>query len=440
MVHELTAESRTYEIPGFGPYRTSIDGVLELEHPYVDMLVRGKALVAELQDELMRQVVTALNGPELLDVINRQFVDPVLLSHPIRVVEMIQNPVFSSFSLFNEAGHAVASATSYRYIGFTLAGGLAVRDASGTTWEVPVHWPGASLSLRTGPDLPPQLEGDLKTLQVYPRELRRELVGRLLQREAVADLVYDLITVRPPTELAHILDHRLKVADLVYDQRELPEGYEPAYRIGAFAIDTIDPSHVMAEKNYVSVKATGSFAVDGHSGLYPFTVFLCLSLTGLGQGRCEQVENSGCKVHLMVPSFEYQTRMDRPEVSGDEAVIMHFTVTNRLPKTNVFLIWHTPLEGFRNEFLDIVHLESGEAVQYKGILASRAAPSRENGSYIELEAGASRSTTIDLREAYTFSRPGTYRVTFRQMGGKDDESPVSTEFVLKAPAAMVYES
>lgn len=127
--------------------------------------------------------------------------------------------------------------------------------------------------------------------------------------------------------------------------------------------------------------------------------------------------------------------MDRPVVSGDHPVIMHFTVTNLLPKTNVFLIWHTPFEGFRNEFLDIVHLESGEVVPYEGILASRAAPSRTNGSYIELHAQASRSASIDLREAYMFSRPGTYRVTFRWLGRRDNENPACTEFVLEEPTA-----
>jgi len=113
---------------------------------------------------------------------------------------------------------------------------------------------------------------------------------------------------------------------------------------------------------------------------------------------------------------------------------MHFTVTNRLPKTNVFLIWHTPFEGFRNEFLEILHLESGEEIQYEGMLASRAPPSREGGSYIELEADVSRSAAIDLRDAYTFTRPGTYRVTFKELGGRDDDHPASTEFVLREAA------
>jgi hypothetical protein len=65
------------------------------------------------------------------------------------------------------------------------------------------------------------------------------------------------------------------------------------------------------------------------------------------------------------------------------------------------------------------------------MLASRAAPSRENGSYIELDPEASRCATIDLREAYTFIHPGTYRVTFKELGGRDDDHPASTEFVLQ---------
>jgi hypothetical protein len=246
--------------------------------------------------------------------------------------------------------------------------------------------------------------------------------------------VYKLVAARPPTELAYVLDDRLSIADLEYDGRELPEGYEPGYRVDDFVTETASPSYVVVGSDYLSVKVIGHFSVDGHSRRYPFTAFFCLSLSAMGQGLCEQVENTDCRVLFRVPTFDYSLGMDRSEVSADDPVIMHFTVTNRLPKTNIFLIWHTPFEGFRNEFLDIVHLESGKEIQYEGMLASRAPPSREGGSYLELEAEASRSATIDLRDAYTFTRPGTYRVTFRQLGGRDDENSASTQFVLREPA------
>jgi hypothetical protein len=431
LVHELTAESRSYQIPGLGPYPTNIDGVLELEHPYVVDFERARALVDGGMDELTRQLMTALNAPDMLELVNRQFVTPVFLPHPIRTVEAILEPECSSFALYKDPDHAVPSATDYRYVGFVLSGKLAVRDATGGGWEVPFYWPGASFSLPTGTEMPPCLAGKLSLLQVYPRDLLRDRVRYFLKPDEVADHVYELIATRPPTELAYVLDDRLSIADLEYDGRELPQGYEPGYRVDDFAIEGAVPSYVIAEKNYVSVKVIGHFTLGGHSLPYPFTAFFCLSLSAMGQGRCEQVENTDCRVLFRVPTFDYSFRMDRPEVAADDPLIIHFTVTNRLTKTNVFLIWHTPFEGFRNEFLDIIHLESGEVVEYEGILASRAAPSRENGSYIELAAGTSGSTTIDLREAYTFSRPGTYRVTFRRLGGGNDENPVSTEFVLK---------
>jgi hypothetical protein len=431
LVHELTAESRSYQIPGLGRYPTSIDGVLELDHPYVVDFERAKALVEGAMDELTGQLVTALNAPDLLELVNRQFVTPVFLPHPIRLVEAVLEPECSSFALYKDPGHAVPSATDYRYVGFNLSGKLAVRDSAGGTWELRFYWPGASLSLTTGPEVPPRLAGRLSLLQVYSRDLLRDRVGHYLKPEAVADHVYELIAARPPTELAYVLDDRLSIADLEYDGRELPEGYEPGYRVNDFVIETASPSYVVVESDYLSVKACGRFALDGHSRRYPFTAFFCLSLSAMGQGRCEQVENTDCPVLFRVPTFDYSLRMDRPEVSADDPVIMHFTVTNRLPKTNIFLIWHTPFEGFQNEFLDIVHLESGTELQYEGMLASRVPPSRESGSYLELEAEASRSATIDLRDAYTFTRPGTYRVTFRQLGGRDDDHPASTEFVLQ---------
>lgn len=430
MVHELTGESRNYLIPSLGEYRTNLDGVLELDHPYIRELERGEALVDDSREALARRLVDVLNTPALLELINRQLVHPMLLPNPVTAVDGITGAEFSAFSLYGDTEHTKVSATSYGYLGFTIGGRLVVRDTGGAVREVPFYWPRASIALTTPADAPPTLEGSLEALQIYPRDVYREDVGRYLKRETVGDLVYELITTRPPTDLAYMLDRRLDVADLVYDDRGLPKRYVPEYRITDFAVDTITPSYVNAEDNYVSVKVTGSFAVDGHSNSYTFTAFLCISLTSLKAGGCELVENGDCRFSVGIPAFEYAIRMDHPEFSADDPMIMHFTVTNRLPKTNVFLIWHTPLEGFRNEFLDIVHLESGEAVQYEGPLVSRAAPRRENGSYLELAAGASKSAAIDLRGAYTFTRPGTYRVTFRRLGGWDDKNPASAEFVL----------
>jgi len=149
LVHELTAESRSYEIPGLGPYPTNIDGVLELDHPYVVDFERAKALVEGGMDELTRQLASALNAPDLLELVNRQFVTPVFLPHPIHTVEAVMEPECSSRALYEDPDHAVPSATDYRYVGFNLSGKLAVRDSAGGTWEVPFYWPGASLSLKT---------------------------------------------------------------------------------------------------------------------------------------------------------------------------------------------------------------------------------------------------------------------------------------------------
>jgi hypothetical protein len=430
MEHELTGESRNYMIPSLGEYRTNLDGVLKLDHPYAHDLERGQALVDASRKELTRQLLEALNAPALLELINRQLVHPMLLPNPASAVDGITGLEFSGFSLYGDAGHTKVSATSYGYIGFTIAGRLSIRDTGGTVRDVPFYWPKASLALTVSVDTTVKLAGTFEALQVYAGDIHLADSGRYMQRETIGNLVYEIITTRPPTELAYMLDHRLAVADLVYDERELPQRYTPGYRITDFSIDAITPSYVKVEENYVSLQVSGRFSVDGHPNSYAFTADLCLSLASLSEGGCELVENGDCRFSVAIPTFGYALRMERSELSADDPLIMHFTVTNLLPKTNVFLIWHTPLEGFRNEFLDIVHVESGEVVEYEGILASRTAPSRENGSFIELAAGGSRSTTIDLRGAYTFTRPGTYRVAFRRLGGWDDENPASTEFVL----------
>jgi hypothetical protein len=89
-------------------------------------------------------------------------------------------------------------------------------------------------------------------------------------------------------------------------------------------------------------------------------------------------------------------------------VPLEFTLTNHTGAGLYLLNWFTPVEGLGGEIFEV--RRDGQSIPYRGPLAARADPTPE--AYIYLEAGGSASTAVDLAQAYDFSQPGEYSITF----------------------------
>ena len=84
-----------------------------------------------------------------------------------------------------------------------------------------------------------------------------------------------------------------------------------------------------------------------------------------------------------------------------------FVLTNKSDTIGYYVLkWHTPLEGFRNNFLKVYCNE--EELAYEGIMVKRGDP--DPTSYDLLFPGSSLSASVYLGEAYDISKPGMYRV------------------------------
>lgn len=84
-----------------------------------------------------------------------------------------------------------------------------------------------------------------------------------------------------------------------------------------------------------------------------------------------------------------------------------FVLTNNDPSNAYYILkWHTPLEGFRNNFLKVYR--NGEELPYEGIMVKRGNP--DPASYDLVLPGSSVSGSVYLEEAYDLSKPGKYRV------------------------------
>ncbi len=427
MVNELKDESRTYMLPTFGEYLTNLDGVLELDHPYVKETEQGRKLVEKSQRKVIQQLLNRLNSSEMLTQLNSVFVNPVLQPSGIESITELTGVEISDYSPCSDMKRTNVSLEKNGYIGFTVSCRAMVKLSSGKVYYTDLYWPKAAVSLDSDTEV--QLGGDYTKLSIDNRELLREGLTGFLKTEAVSAIIETSIKTSPDDATAYILDDKLRMADYVYDHKELPTDYRPDYLIESLIVTDLSPSYVNTEEDYAAVNASGNLTVAGHPNTYSFSTQRCLSLKALGSEHYVPVQNENCSMEFNIPVFSYDIKMTKQEFTRNEPLIMSFTVTNLLPKENIFLKWHTPFEGFKNNFLEVVHMESGEEIQYEGILKSRTAPSRENGSYIEVPAGASKNIEIDLLEAYACSKKGLYKVVFN--GYNTDGEKAFAEFNLK---------
>lgn len=101
--------------------------------------------------------------------------------------------------------------------------------------------------------------------------------------------------------------------------------------------------------------------------------------------------------------------MDSP-VNLRDSLILQFTVYNPTDDTLRFTEYHTPFEGFMNNFLTIIHRDGQEA-SYIGPMAKRVMPPVAE-SFHTVPPGHRMSVSIDLKDGYRLDRPGTYTITY----------------------------
>lgn len=93
------------------------------------------------------------------------------------------------------------------------------------------------------------------------------------------------------------------------------------------------------------------------------------------------------------------------KVGPGKPVELTFRLTNRTERPLYVLKWHTPLEGFRANFLTVTR--DGSGVPYNGPMMKRAAPSKDD--YATLAPGASVEARFNVSQAYDVSAPASYQ-------------------------------
>ncbi|MCH8199330.1 MAG: hypothetical protein IIA54_04580 [Chloroflexi bacterium] len=91
-----------------------------------------------------------------------------------------------------------------------------------------------------------------------------------------------------------------------------------------------------------------------------------------------------------------------------QPVLLRFTLQSISSITLYILDWHTPLEGLRGRIFRVAR--NGADVPYRGLLAKRGSPTREE--YLEVHPEGLLVAEIDLSTSYDLSQPGRYGVQF----------------------------
>ncbi len=98
-----------------------------------------------------------------------------------------------------------------------------------------------------------------------------------------------------------------------------------------------------------------------------------------------------------------------PRFKVGEPVMVRFQLTNSSAQALHVLGWHTPFEGLLNNFLQVTL--DGVDIPYQGPMLKRGDPTAED--YVAIAPGASKDAEVEASLAYDFSKPGHYRIAFR---------------------------
>lgn len=142
------------------------------------------------------------------------------------------------------------------------------------------------------------------------------------------------------------------------------------------------------------------------------------AITAAVEARCRELD---LELTVVAGSEESTGPATAPTATGLEArlavaeslpagdpVPLTFTLTNHGDHPLYLLKWYTPLEGIAGEIFRVRY--NGQTVPYEGILAMRGDPRPKD--YVLLAPGTFVTAEVDLAQAYDFSEPGTYSITF----------------------------
>ncbi len=391
LVADLDQPSRELKIPVAADSVAVLNGVATPRLPYLEKWERIRGQVTA--QGVGRALKAFLASAEGMKGLSGFF--PAIGDEHLRVAEVVsvQEVQLSDGFLFAEpeSGHyAVREAP--RFVGFTTRAQVGVRLESGE--ELTAKFFCWNLLLPLDAEGKPKYQATISDRwEVDTRDFLRQRAERALVPARVTALVRSCLQTNPGEDFLSAFGAKTASA-LSIEAAELKEVQVQAAKDDWALLSVFGQARGRAGKR----EAQHSF--QGH---------LSVALASLGKPEYQLAAGQQAP-RFEVYRFQVSLETDKKVYELGEKIVLIFRVENLMDSEQRFLKWHTPFEGFRNDFLDLQRI-GGATVRYQGILASRAPPGED--SYLKIGPRQTATSQIEITEAYPVAERGDYVLRYK---------------------------
>lgn len=415
LLADLDQQPREVKLPIDPDTLSTVSGVATFRHPYFERWERTRRQVTdEGVAQALKSYLSSEEGAKGLAA----FFPAVGQTRRVvsKVVGVSEVKLEDGFLFSGDDGHyAVREAP--RFVGFTTRAKVALELDSGEALTVGFFaW---KLLLPLDGEGKPKWEARFRDRwEVDARDWVRKQAEALLVPAKAADLVRAQLPLTPGEQLLEAVGAKSgeKRGDKAGTKSRDKTG-DPALTVKGVEVSAVKIDGIKDDWAVLNVLGQARLEVSGREERPRFRAFLSVQLASLA-GPEYRLSPGKDAPHFRAFPFAVALEMDKKVYAPGEKIVLRFQVENLMGTPQRFLKWHTPFEGFRNDFLDVERVGAGgggvgEKVEYSGILASRAPPGPE--AYLTLKPGEKAKSEIEITEAYPVKAKGEYVLRYKPL-------------------------
>lgn len=390
---DLDQPPREVKLPVGPDTMSTISGVASFRHPYLERLERTQRRVTP--ERVAESLKTYLASPEGTKGLASYFPAVGKTRRAVAKVSGVAEVKLDDAFLYsgNDAAQYAAHEVP-RFIGFTTHAKVKLELDSGEAltvgffaWKLLLPLDGAG-----EPKWDPQFR---ERWEVDSRDWLRKQAEALLVPATAAKLVRAQLSLSPGQQLLAAVGAKPGRNGFTV------EGVE----VSAMKIDGIKDDWAV-----LNVLGQARLNVSGREERPRFQGYLTVKLASLESSEYRLSPDADAP-HFRAFPFAVTLETDKKVYAPGEKIVLRFQVENVMGTPQKFLMWHTPFEGFSNDFLDIEPVGGGDKVGYTGMLASRAPPGPDD--YLKLKPGEKAKSEIELTQAYPVKEKGEYVLRYK---------------------------
>ena len=394
----IDKESTSQHVPVSPDKISMIDGVAEIDHPYVKRLAaaRPKVKAARVANALKK----FLSTQPAIQHMNGFFPKVAGTSATVREVVEVDQVKLEDWYLFDKPMKGrFAHTGDAAFIGFTARAKVKLALSSGEqltlgffcwTMYLPIdaqNEPGYAIST--------DRRWEISTKDYAKGKVKNAITSKRLQPFILQQM---------------------------RGQQKFFEAFGPGqHTLKAITAELVEVTFVKDDYAGLKIRGSAQLKIDESDETHDYWGHCYVNLGSLANANYEP-GNADDAPTFNVVQFRIHLATNKRRYKLAEKIRLSFTIENLLSRPNRYLNWHTPFEGFRNDFLDVRNAETGAEVPYHGVMASRAPPSKED--YLAIKPRGKISTEVEINEAYPIKEKGRYTIAFKPLSISVNQKPV----------------